>query len=45
MTEINIKDFGAKNNGKFDNTILAKMFGVLLCIMGGVSLFSRFEKE
>ena len=31
--------------GKFDNTILAKMFGVLLCIMGGVSLFSRFEKE
>ena len=27
--------------GKFDNTLLAKLFGVLLCVMGGVSLFSR----
>ncbi len=31
--------------GRFDNTILAKMFGVLLCIMGGITLFSRSKKE
>ncbi len=27
--------------GRFDNTILAKLFGILLCVMGVSALFSR----